>query len=121
MRKLSKFIYFKLLGWKVVGNKNFSKDVVKKAVLIAVPHTSWHDFYIGVLLRQVVGIKSNFIAKKELFVGPLGWYLKRIGGAPINRKSKENNVEDKLAVLYSSQHREDRQYDWYGTTQPSPG
>ncbi|GAA3789675.1 1-acyl-sn-glycerol-3-phosphate acyltransferase [Corallibacter vietnamensis] len=101
MRKLSKFIYFKILGWKVVGNKNFSKDVVKKAVLIAVPHTSWHDFYIGVLLRQVVGIKSNFIAKKELFVGPLGWYLKRIGGAPINRKSKENNVEA-IARIFNS-------------------
>ena len=93
MRRLAKFIYFKLLGWKVVGNTNMSQNVVKKAVLIAVPHTSWHDFYIGLLLRQVVGIKANFIGKKELFVGPLGWYLKSIGGAPVDRSSKENKVE----------------------------
>ncbi len=93
MRWLAKFIYFKLLGWKVVGNVNMSKDTVKKAVIIAVPHTSWHDFYIGVLLRKVLNIKTNFIAKKELFFGPIGWYLKAIGGAPIDRQTKENKVE----------------------------
>lgn len=93
MRRLANFIYFKVLGWKVVGNTNMSQDTIKKAILIAVPHTSWHDFFIGLLLRQVVDIKANFIGKKELFVGPLGWYLKSIGGAPVNRGSKENKVE----------------------------
>ncbi|MFD2551043.1 1-acyl-sn-glycerol-3-phosphate acyltransferase [Bizionia sediminis] len=93
MQKIAAFIYFKLLGWRITGNKNFSKHTVKKAVLIAVPHTSWHDFYIGVLLRKIVGVKSNFIAKKELFVGPFGWYLKSIGGAPIDRGSKQDKVK----------------------------
>ncbi len=93
MRWLAKFIYFKILGWKVVGNTNMSQDTVKKAILIAVPHTSWHDFYIGVLLRKVTGVKSNFVGKKELFIGPFGWYLKAIGGAPIDRKSNQNKVE----------------------------
>lgn len=69
MRRLSKFIYFRILGWKVVGNTTCSKEHIQKAVLIAAPHTSWHDFFIALLLRQVVGIKSNFIAKKELFFG----------------------------------------------------
>ena len=44
---ISKFIYHKILGWKATGFNDF--DRVKKAVIIAVPHTSWHDFYIGVL------------------------------------------------------------------------
>ncbi|MGY0392333.1 1-acyl-sn-glycerol-3-phosphate acyltransferase [Bizionia sp. KMM 8389] len=100
MRRLAKFIYFKLLGWKVTGNINFSQDTVKKAVLIAVPHTSWHDFYIGVLLRQVTHVKSNYIAKKELFIGPIGWYLKAIGGAPIDRGNKQNKVEA-IAQLFN--------------------
>ena len=93
MRWLAKFIYFKLLGWKVVGNTNISQDTVKKAVIIAAPHTSWQDFIIGVLLRKVLNVKTNFIGKKELFVGPFGWYLRAIGGAPINRQDKENKVE----------------------------
>lgn len=100
MRWLAKFIYFKLLGWKVVGNVNMSRDTVKKAIIIAVPHTSWHDFYIGVLLRKVLNIKTNFIAKKELFVGPIDWYLKAIGGAPIDRQTKENKVEA-IAKLFA--------------------
>ena len=101
MRWLAKFIYFKILGWKVVGNTNFSKDSVKKAVIIAAPHTSWQDFHMGVLLRKVIGIKTNFVGKKELFVGPLGWYLKAIGGAPIDRHSKEKKV-DLIADLFKN-------------------
>ena len=31
MRWLAQFIYFKLLGWKVTGNTNFSKDTGKKS------------------------------------------------------------------------------------------
>ncbi|HMC00418.1 MAG TPA: 1-acyl-sn-glycerol-3-phosphate acyltransferase [Flavobacteriaceae bacterium] len=106
MRWLAKFIYFKILGWKVVGNINVSKDSIKKAVIIAAPHTSWHDFYIGVLLRKVLNIKTNFIGKKELFVGPLGWYLRAIGGSPIDRHTKENKV-DAIASLFKK-HNEFR-------------
>ena len=93
MRWLAKIIYFKILGWKVVGNTSCSKDTVKKSVIIAAPHTSWQDFIIGVLLRKVLDLKTNFVGKKELFVGPLGWYMRAIGGAPIDRHTKENKVE----------------------------
>jgi len=93
MQWLSKFIYFRLLGWKVVGNTNISKDSIKKAVIIAAPHTSWHDFYIGVLLRSVVNVRTNFVGKKELFVFPFGWFFRALGGAPIDRFTKENKVQ----------------------------
>ena len=93
MRWLAKFIYFKLLGWKVTGNTNFSKDSIKKAVIIAVPHTSWHDFYIGVLLRKITGVKTNFVGKKELFTWPFGYYFRAIGGKAIDRTSGQNKVE----------------------------
>lgn len=93
MRWLAKFIYFKVLGWKLVGNIDFSKDEIKKAVIIAVPHTSWHDFYIGILLRKVIGIKTNFVGKKELFKWPFGYYFRAVGGVPLNRSANENKVE----------------------------
>ncbi|WP_299554364.1 1-acyl-sn-glycerol-3-phosphate acyltransferase [Seonamhaeicola sp.] len=93
MRWLAKFIYFKLLGWKVTGNVNLSKDEIKKAVIIAVPHTSWHDFYIGVLLRAVLGVRTNFVGKKSLFRFPYGWFFRALGGAPVNRFSNENKVK----------------------------
>ena len=101
MQWLARFIYFKLLGWRIVGNTTFSKDSIKKAVIIAVPHTSWHDFYIGVLLRASAKVKTNFIGKKDLFVFPLGYFFKALGGAPINRGVNENKV-DAIAKLFDS-------------------
>ncbi|GAA4808774.1 1-acyl-sn-glycerol-3-phosphate acyltransferase [Litoribaculum gwangyangense] len=101
MRWLAKFIYFKILGWQIVGNTNFSKDTIKKAVIIAVPHTSWHDFYIGVLLRAIVKVKTNFVGKKELFVFPIGWFFRALGGAPINRQTNQNKVQA-IAELFNN-------------------
>jgi len=96
---LARFIYYKIWGWKVTGNTNFSKDTIKKAVIIAVPHTSWHDFFIGLFLRKITDVKTNFVGKKELFVGPLGWYLRSIGGAELDRTSGQNKV-DAIAKLF---------------------
>ncbi|WP_142786196.1 1-acyl-sn-glycerol-3-phosphate acyltransferase [Changchengzhania lutea] len=103
MQWLAKFIYFKLFGWKVTGNVDASKNSIKKAVVIAVPHTSWHDFYIGILLRTVIGIKINFVGKKELFVFPLGLFFRAMGGAPINRQSNENKVEAIVEIFKSKE------------------
>ncbi|ALJ03964.1 acyltransferase [Pseudalgibacter alginicilyticus] len=102
MRWVATFIYFKLLRWRIVGNTNFSKDTVKKAVIIAVPHTSWHDFYIGVLLRAIVQVKTNFIGKKELFVFPIGWFFRWLGGAPVDRFNNENKVQA-IAKLFDNE------------------
>lgn len=101
MQKLAKWIYYKLLGWKVVGNVSMSKDTVKKAVIIAAPHTSNYDFFMALLLRQVVGIKSNFVGKKELFVWPFGYYFRSIGGAPLDRTPGQNKVEA-IAALFKT-------------------
>lgn len=103
MQWLARFIYFKILGWQVLGNTSFSKQTIKKAVIIAAPHTSWHDFYIGVLLRASVGVKTNFIAKKELFIFPLAWFFRILGGAPINRQSNENKV-NAIAKLFNERN-----------------
>lgn len=102
MRWLANFIYFKLLGWKVVGNVNFSKNSVKKAVIIAAPHTSWHDFYIGLLLRKITNVKTNFVGKKELFTWPFGYYFRAVGGKPLDRTSGQNKVEA-IAKLFEGE------------------
>jgi 1-acyl-sn-glycerol-3-phosphate acyltransferase len=91
MQWLSKFIYFKLMGWKVTGFSDF--ESIKKAVIIAVPHTSWHDFYMGVLLRSAMGLETNYVGKKVLFKFPYGWFFRWLGGAPVERKKNENQVE----------------------------
>lgn len=91
MRWLAKFIYHKILGWQLKGFRDF--DSVKKAVIIAIPHTSWHDFYIGILVRKVLGIQSNYVGKKGLFKFPFGWFFRWTGGAPVERRKNEKQVE----------------------------
>lgn len=103
MHWLAKFIYFKLLGWKITGNTNFSKDTIKKAVIIALPHTSWHDFYIGLLLRKITRVKTNFVGKKELFKWPFGYYFRAVGGAALDRTPGQNKVQA-IAKLFEGKN-----------------
>lgn len=87
---LTKFIFEKIMGWKIEGSFDPS---IQKAVVIVVPHTSWHDFYIGAFARSVLKTQINYIAKKELFRWPFGWYFRWMGGAPLDRSSGQNQVE----------------------------
>ena len=89
MRALAAFIYFKLLKWRIEG----TFPDIKKCVIIVVPHTSWHDFYIGLLYRKLVRQQINYVAKKELFKPPFGWYFKWVGGAPLDRTPGQNKVQ----------------------------
>lgn len=92
---IANFLFFKLLGWKIVGEF----PALKKCVIIVVPHSSWHDFYVGVFTRRILGLEMNFVGKKELFTPPFGGYFRWMGGAPIDRASKQNKVEQ-IAQLF---------------------
>ncbi|MAP79489.1 MAG: acyltransferase [Aequorivita sp.] len=95
---LAKFVFEKIMGWKIEGNFN---PEVKKAVIIVVPHTSWHDFYIGLFTRRITKVDINYIAKKELFKWPYGWYFKWTGGKKLDRTPGQNKVEA-IAELFKN-------------------
>jgi 1-acyl-sn-glycerol-3-phosphate acyltransferase len=91
MKKLIyEFIFFKLMGWKITGHMD---DAIKKSVLMILPHTSWHDFYIGLLARGIIGMEMHYVAKKELFQFPFKWYFRWMGGAPLDRTGNLNKVD----------------------------
>ncbi|RAR48959.1 1-acyl-sn-glycerol-3-phosphate acyltransferase [Flavobacterium lacus] len=85
-----KLIFFKLMGWKISGRIEPS---IKKCVMIVVPHTSWHDFYLGIFTRGIVELEMNFVGKKELFKFPFGFYFRWMGGEPLDRSGGLNKVE----------------------------
>ncbi|AXT55556.1 1-acyl-sn-glycerol-3-phosphate acyltransferase [Aquimarina sp. MMG015] len=91
MTRLASFIFYKIMRWKMIGD--FSSDTIKKCVVIAVPHTSWHDFYLGLLIRKVNRVKISFMGKKELFKWPFGWYFRKVGGIALDRTPGQNKVE----------------------------
>ena len=98
MKGFSKFILFKILRWKIVGD--FPREL-KKYVVIAAPHTSWIDFPIGVLARMSSGIMINFIGKNSLFKPPFGFIFRLLGGTPVDR-SKNNNTVDAIIKIFNS-------------------
>lgn len=67
--------------------------------MIVVPHTSWVDFFVGVMARGSIGLEMNYVAKKELFVFPFGAWFRWMGGAPLDRGKTENKV-DGIAALF---------------------
>lgn len=82
MRTLALLVFW-LTGWKISGKW---PDNVKKAVLIAVPHTSNWDLLYARAAFYIMRVPVKFTIKKEVMVGPLGWLIKSLGGIPIDRK-----------------------------------
>lgn len=78
------------MGWKIEGTLDAN---LKKCVIIVVPHTSWHDFYMGLFVRGVIGLQINYVGKKELFRFPYGFLFRWLGGAPLDRRGGLNRVE----------------------------
>lgn len=94
---LYRWIFFKRMGWSINGS---IAPEIKKCVMIVIPHTSWHDFYLGVFTRGILNQEMNFVAKKELFMFPFGFYFRWMGGAPLNRQKNENKV-DAIAKVFA--------------------
>ncbi|HEX8777926.1 MAG TPA: 1-acyl-sn-glycerol-3-phosphate acyltransferase [Rhodanobacter sp.] len=82
----------RLCGWSLVGDF----PDVPKLVLIAAPHSSWWDGVWGLLMKAAIGADVHFMAKQELFRGPLGALLVKLGGMPINRGSAQGVVEQMI-------------------------
>jgi 1-acyl-sn-glycerol-3-phosphate acyltransferase len=68
-----------------------------KMVVIAAPHSSAWDAFWGIAAKVAMGIQIDFMAKAELFTGPLGWALKFFGGVPVNRSAARGVVEQVAA------------------------
>jgi len=71
-----------------------------KCVVAVVPHTSWLDFFLGLLVRKVINQEINYIGKKSLFNPPFGWYFRWMGGAPIDR-SKSSDTVTAIANIFN--------------------
>ena len=89
MHRLAKFILFKILKWKILGDSKLPK----KCVLIVAPHTHWQDLIYAIIIREALNQEINFIGKKELFKFPFGFFFKMMGGKPVDRGSNSNTVE----------------------------
>ena len=76
--RLARFV-LRATRWTAVG------EVPRTGVLVGAPHTSNWDFVMMLLIMWRGGVTPRVLIKKELFRGPLGWLLPRLGGIPLDR------------------------------------
>jgi len=93
-------LILKIMGWKVRGQ--FPEE--KKLIFIGCPHTSNWDLFLALASMQSVGLKCNWMMKKEAFFWPFSGLLKKLGGVPIDR-SAANDISSQMADWFNSQDK----------------
>jgi len=97
-KRIYQFIFYRLMGWKITGQMD---PEILKSVIMIMPHTSWHDFFVGLFARGIIGLDLHWIGKKELFRFPFGAYFRWMGGAPLDRTGGLNKV-DSIAAIFKN-------------------
>ncbi|MBO4661142.1 MAG: 1-acyl-sn-glycerol-3-phosphate acyltransferase [Bacteroidaceae bacterium] len=86
---LSQWILFRWLGFRT----EVTVPMPEKYILALAPHTSNWDFVIGRLYSNAVGLKCNFLMKKEWFFWPLGILMRKMGGVPVYRNRQMGSTD----------------------------
>ena len=100
MKTFAKLI-LRLWGWTPVYDKIPKED---KCIIIGVPHTSAWDFVISWLYYASDGRTANVLIKKEFFFWPLGYFIKKMGGLPIDRSRGANVIRQTIQHINEKEH-----------------
>lgn len=90
--------YFKVTGWRLVGERS----TPAKFVAVVAPHTSNWDFVRGLAIAWILELNTGFVAKEGLFRPPLSWLLRAFGGIPVRRDRSERIVDQMARVIEQS-------------------
>ncbi len=88
----------RLGGWRIAGR--FPDQ--RRLVIVAAPHSSGWDAVWGLAAKLALGLDIKFMAKDELFRGPLGSLLRWLGGIPTDRGAPGGMVGDMGRALAES-------------------
>ena len=81
-------LYLGFFGWRVEG----SLPPTARVVLIAHPHTSNWDLPFMLACAYVLGLRPKWLGKRELFRWPFGWFMRWLGGIPVDRRKSHGLV-----------------------------
>jgi 1-acyl-sn-glycerol-3-phosphate acyltransferase len=80
--------WLKAFGWEL----ETETPPTAKFVLVAAPHTSGWDLPFMLATSYVMEVPISWMGKKELFAAPFGWFMRFLGGIPIDRSRHHNTV-----------------------------
>lgn len=79
-------LILRMARWRIVG------QAPRAGVLVGAPHTSNWDFALAILVLGATRLSPLIMIKKEAFVGPAAWFLRKVGGVPIDRRKPSGTV-----------------------------
>lgn len=84
-------LIFKLWGWKIIDDRPAD---LGPCIYVVAPHTSNWDFLVGLCVRSIARLGNvRYLAKKQLFMPPFGWFFRALGGYPVDRSRNTNLTE----------------------------
>jgi len=89
MLKLISRALLKLFGWRV----DITLPEDRRFVLIFAPHTSNWDFPLGLLASWTIEPTISWVAKIQLFRGPLYYLFSSLGGIPVDRSAPSGFID----------------------------
>jgi 1-acyl-sn-glycerol-3-phosphate acyltransferase len=91
----------RMRGWAIAGDPPPPDPVV---IMVAAPHTSAWDFPLMLWLSWASGVDPHFLAKQELFRGPMGPFMRSVGGITVDRSNPQGVVDDIAARAAQAEH-----------------
>ena len=81
-------LFLRVTGWQVQGAL---APEARKSVFIAAPHTSNWDLPYTLMVAFALGLDIRWMGKSSLFRWPFGWFVRWLGGIPVDR-SRSNDL-----------------------------
>jgi 1-acyl-sn-glycerol-3-phosphate acyltransferase len=75
---------------------------LSKAAIIVAPHTSNWDFLFAASAMFALDLDLRFLGKHTLFHGPVGWFMRSLGGIPVDRSQPGTGVVEEMIELFGS-------------------
>ncbi len=94
--------WLRLFGWETVGEA----PAVPRAIFVAHPHTTGWDLPFTLAVAWSLRMNISWVGKHTLFRGPLRYFFRALGGVPVDRTRRNNQVK----AIADAVRGEDRVY-----------
>ena len=93
-------LWLRLFGWKIHGEApNY-----RKFVFIAAPHTSNWDLPFMLATAYAMGVRISWLGNRRMFIPPWGWFMRKLGGIPVDRRAHRSLVRKMTEQFKSSDY-----------------
>lgn len=90
----------RLIGWRLAN----PATMPPKCLIIGAHHTSSADFFVTLIYSFGSRLNFRWIAKDSAFRWPLGWLMRKLGGIPVVRSTRNNFVNQVVAMYNATDH-----------------